>query len=813
MRRLALLLAVLAALVVLPASPASAHTVGGVGATNFHTTLSALSPAAPGVRLAVIENGSRLELRNTSSSEVTVRGYADEPYLRVGPEGVYENRQSPAAYLNQSRYAQVSVPVGVSPKNPPDWRKVSDEPVYRWHDHRIHWMLNTMPPAVADAPTREHRVTAWSITLVQDGRPLTATGTLDWRPGPQPWAWFAVIGLAVLAVGALGLLRRPYAALTAATVAMIVADVVHAAGIALVTPGSTLERVGAFIGGDLLQITCWFVLVLALLALRKGYVVGAWLAAGGAAMIALTSGMSDAPVFWRSSAPFAWSAALNRGTLAVTIALGFGLLLALPFVVHRQKKTSTGTGDAADDAGNVPGAAPVSPADPAPGHADVSDSPAAPAGHASLSPDADPASGAVEPGAGTPDGESPGVGGADAPPTPGPTLPRRRFVEYAGAAGLGGVAGAALGYASAPDAPTEKAAPAPRTGEERVDFHGPHQAGILSPARRQAQGWIGAFDLVDGAGKPAAQQLLRRWTDTARALTAGRRAAVDNLIGAGLGPAALTITVGFGPTFFDKLGLPRPEALAPLPAFPGERLDPARGDGDLGVVIAAEDPLVVQEAVRALTRLAAGLATPRWGMSGFGAARGSGADDGATQRNMMGFLDGTGNPVPAEQVFVTEGPAWLKGGSYLVFRRIRMLLDAWDATPVDRQSQVIGRRKDSGAPATGGTERTPADFGAQEPGGGLVIRPDAHVRLATPAFNNGAAMVRRGFNYADAPDDSGLLFLAWQADPRRGFIPVQRRLADADALNAFIRHETSAVFAMPAGVDATGYLGQGLLDA
>ncbi|GIG60118.1 hypothetical protein Lfu02_44900 [Longispora fulva] len=797
MRRLALLIAAFAALVVLPASPASAHTVGGVGATNFHTTLSALSPAAPGVRLAVIENGSRLELRNTGPTEVTVRGYADEPYLRVGPDGVYENRQSPAAYLNQSRYAQVTVPPGVSPKNQPDWHKVADEPVYRWHDHRIHWMLNTLPPAVAAAPTEAHRITAWSITLVQDGRPLTATGTLEWRPGPQPWGWFAAVGLGILAVGAIGALRRPYRALIAATVAMIAADVVHAAGIALVTPGSVLDRIGAFVGGDLLQITCWFVLVLALLALRKGYVVGAWLAAGGAAMIALTSGMSDAPVFWRSSAPFAWSAALNRGTLAVTVALGFGLLVALPFVVRSQKAVagvgSDGGGEAGEAAvpGDVGPGVGGAPAPPTPGD------PAEP-----VTPD-DPA------GSGTPDGP----GAEDPAPVASSDVPRRRFVEIAGAAGLGGVAGAALGYASAPDRPTEPVAPPTRTGQEKVAFHGPHQAGILSPARRQAQGWIGAFDLVDGAGTPAARELLRRWTDAARALTSGRRAVVDNLISAGLGPASLTVTVGFGPTFFDKLGLTRPEALAPLPAFAGERLDPARGDGDLGVVIAAEDPLVVQEAVRTLTRLAAGVARPRWGMSGFGAAKGSAADDGATQRNLMGFLDGTGNPKPAEQVFVTDGPAWLRGGSYLVFRRIRMLLDDWDATTVDRQAQVIGRRKDSGAPTTGGTETTPADFGAQEPGGGLVIRPDAHVRLATPAFNNGAAMVRRGFSYADGPGDSGLLFLAWQADPRRGFIPVQRRLVDADALNAFIRHETSALFAMPAGVDATGYLGQGLLDA
>jgi dye decolorizing peroxidase len=73
-------------------------------------------------------------------------------------------------------------------------------------------------------------------------------------------------------------------------------------------------------------------------------------------------------------------------------------------------------------------------------------------------------------------------------------------------------------------------------------------------------------------------------------------------------------------------------------------------------------------------------------------------------------------------------------------------------------------------------------------------------------------MLRRGFSYVDS-DGAGLLFLAWQADPRTAFIPVQQRLASADALTRFIRHETSALFAMPGGVDDASYFGQSLVEA
>jgi dye decolorizing peroxidase len=141
-----------------------------------------------------------------------------------------------------------------------------------------------------------------------------------------------------------------------------------------------------------------------------------------------------------------------------------------------------------------------------------------------------------------------------------------------------------------------------------------------------------------------------------------------------------------------------------------------------------------------------------------------------------------------------------------------MLLDSWDAVPPAQQERVIGRRRDNGAPLTGGDERTPADLGARASDGSLVIPADAHVRLAAPAANEGAAMLRRGFSFVDG-DTSGLLFLAWQADPRRGFIPVQQRLVASDALSRFIRHETSALFAMPGGVAPGSYLGQALLEA
>ncbi|MDH6112082.1 dye decolorizing peroxidase [Kitasatospora sp. MAP12-15] len=395
------------------------------------------------------------------------------------------------------------------------------------------------------------------------------------------------------------------------------------------------------------------------------------------------------------------------------------------------------------------------------------------------------------------------------------TVSRRALL---GGAGAGLVAGAAGGYAAHP----ADARP-PGLGAARVDFHGPQQAGILTPL--QARVHLAAFDLSPTAGRAGLQDLLRRWSRTIGLLALGEPVGQDeNQIALDAGPSSLTVTLGLGASLFDKAGLQsaRPAGLAPLPAFAGDALDPARGDGDLLLQICADDALVAFHALRVLQRQAAGTASPRWQSTGFSRTPGATAQP-RTGRNLMGQLDGTNNPKPTDADFaariLSTGPSWLAGGSYLVFRRIRMLLDDWENLPTDRQERVIGRRKSDGAPLSGGTETTAVDLGKQNPDGTLAIPADAHIRAAAPAANSGAAMLRRGFSYADGvlPDgspDAGLLFLAFQADPARGFVPVQRKLSRGDGLSRFLRHEASGLYAVPPGVPAggSGYLGQALLE-
>lgn len=417
-----------------------------------------------------------------------------------------------------------------------------------------------------------------------------------------------------------------------------------------------------------------------------------------------------------------------------------------------------------------------------------------------------------------------------ADPEPAPGRPSRRALLGGGLAGVGGA-----GIALAADRLTrEGPTAAERTRSDAqvpVAGDGVHQPGIVD--RAPAQLVFTAFDLAGSepaAARAALRDVLQAWTPAVRTLMAGGRLADDERTAAGLGAAGLTVTIGLGASALTRAGLGArlPGQLAALPHFSTDQLDPARGGGDLAIQVCAEDPVVAFSAARQLQRIAAAHARPRWSQRGFLRTAAAAADPDATARNLMGQVDGTNNPKPGSAAFATavwagdDGPAWMRHGTYLVCRRIRMLLDTWDRFSESGQERVIGRRKSDGAPLSAdpdsATETTPPDLSARTADGGLIIPANAHIRLANPAFHGGARMFRRGYSYDDGLDaagglDAGLFFQAYQADPRTAFVPVQRTLAASDALTAFIQHTGSALFAIPPAAPAGGYLAQPLLEA
>lgn len=405
-----------------------------------------------------------------------------------------------------------------------------------------------------------------------------------------------------------------------------------------------------------------------------------------------------------------------------------------------------------------------------------------------------------------------------------------------GAAALG--LGASLGYVlHGIGADEDDGRSSPSSGEATaVPFYGRHQAGIATPAPEFLS--FAAFDLI-GDSVEDLRGLLQEWTVAAASLAQGEpygsvagdpsAAPLDPGEAIGLGPARLTITIGFGPSLFgvegrDRFGFARrrPEALTSLPPFQGEALDLDRSDGDLCIQACADQPQAAFHAIHVLARIAAGAATLRWMQEGFGRTSSTSRSQ-PTPRNLMGFKDGTSNirgedaEAMKEHVWIQpeDGPAWADGGSYLVVRRIKLLLDVWDATSLEGQERVIGREKVSGAPLGERDEFDRVDLRARR-NGELTIPADAHVRLSSPETNGGQRLLRRGYSFSERPEpgsgqiDAGLFFISFQRDPQRQFVPIQRRLAESDALNRHTLHTGSAVFLCPPGVKPGGFIGEGL---
>ena len=319
----------LAALVVgivgVTATPAGAHGLGGLSPTNYESVLQSVTPDVDGVHVRITDLGTKVELTNDGTREVTVLGYDGEPYLRVGPRGVFENTRSPATYLNRSTTLDESPPKSADAQATPAWRRVSTGTTASWHDHRAHFMGGDDPPEVARHPDQRRVVDNWEIPMRVGSEDVTARGQLIYVPPPSPWPW--VLG-AVLLAALVVVLSRTSAWRTVfvlALAALTLTEIVHVIGLwdaSTASFGTKLGESAYSLAG----------IALGLLGLgwiwRKGAESAVPIVLVATIFLFVAGGLADVTSLGNSQIPSTFSPGFARLLVMLTLGLGAGLAVA-----------------------------------------------------------------------------------------------------------------------------------------------------------------------------------------------------------------------------------------------------------------------------------------------------------------------------------------------------------------------------------------------------------------------------------------------------------------------------------------------------
>ena len=400
--------------------------------------------------------------------------------------------------------------------------------------------------------------------------------------------------------------------------------------------------------------------------------------------------------------------------------------------------------------------------------------------------------------------------------------PRRQFLKRSGLMLGGSLIGSGLSMSVAADN-HHSVAEKHCLSDITYPFYGEHQQGIITP--QQTYVYFLVLDLATES-LDEVREVFKTWTTYAARLTQGKNVKeyaknhfvppADTGEADDLSVYGLTLTFGVSPSFLQKLGLQdkAPKALKDLPLFPRDQLKEEFSGGDICIQSCANDAQVAFHAVRQLVRVARSNVTMKWSQAGFISAD----KPTDTPRNLFGFKDGTANANTVKdldgQVWVDQ-PDWLKGGSYLIVRKIVMHLETWDRTSYKEQERTFGRHRISGAPIGEKEEFAPLDLDKLNHHGKPMIPDDSHSALA---HKTGKQMLRRAYSYSDGINsrtgqfDSGLLFICYQKDPEQ-FITIQNALGNVDRLNEYITHIGSGLFACFGGVKEGEFIGQALLGA
>jgi hypothetical protein len=339
--------AVAIALALTPAR-AEAHSASNTPSSNYVTNIVSVKSADGSevpFTLESIEAGSRFELTWKSGPELLIPDYDGDPYLRVGPMGVFENQRSRATYLNRDRNGRTDLPQESELGGVPEWKKLTGDPVVRWHDHRGH-VMGGDPPQVVREPGKRHLVLENTFEILQGateaGAATASTKTflvnvdVRWEPGPSSTPWLVIAGALAVALSALSIVwgrtaagrARLRAPLAAAVLALLAIDIFHLFGIAFGVRGTVGEGILRSLNIGFGSLAAWVAGAVGLTLYLRRRDDGLYLVTFAAGLITMVGGLADFGTLGKTSVPFAFAAVTARIAIALTIGLGIGLVIA-----------------------------------------------------------------------------------------------------------------------------------------------------------------------------------------------------------------------------------------------------------------------------------------------------------------------------------------------------------------------------------------------------------------------------------------------------------------------------------------------------
>ncbi len=326
--RLSLALAACTAAAAIRPAPADAHVSSGRISTSFEARIDGIRPPVPGVTATVLDGDLKLRIDADPPHVVTVLGVIHEPFIRIGPGGVFVSSGSPTAESaglvtqQQMRTAR--------------WIRVSGGHSFAWHENRLRPV-----PFVSGS---DRRVAGWSIPLLFDGRPVTIRGSEWYAAQPRRLLWALPAVAAVVFAAVVLATRRERLIWMVAAIGLVVALVTWMTG-----------WIGVFLDQ---RLSIWPLAVSVLYAISVVLVVAAAVTApkrtherlvamGVVGFLVATFTLPALGVFQRGFVLSALPATVARACVALALGCGLGVaLLAGPSLVNSLRRAHpTGTVD------------------------------------------------------------------------------------------------------------------------------------------------------------------------------------------------------------------------------------------------------------------------------------------------------------------------------------------------------------------------------------------------------------------------------------------------------------------------------------